>query len=124
LALQKSVKVTGGKNADTWAQMAVLLDEAGRRAEADAAFKQAVNLDPRLARPDLLVSALKWKGGARRSGRSSPRGIDRSHSRPLYSGVGYCDRCRFAKKLFSKKNLLPGARSLLHCAPRFPERAG
>lgn len=59
--LEQSVKITGGKNADTWAQMAILLDEQGRPTEADLAFKGAVALDARLARMDLLTSALKWE---------------------------------------------------------------
>jgi hypothetical protein len=61
VALQQSVKVTGGKNADTWAQMAILLDEKGLTAEADVAFKKAVALDARLAKPDLIVTALMWE---------------------------------------------------------------
>ncbi len=60
-ALQQSVKVTQGKNADTWAQMAVLLDEQGRTAEADDAFAKAVALDKRFLDADLLISALMWE---------------------------------------------------------------
>ncbi len=60
-ALQYSVKVTKGAHPDTWAQIAVLLNEQGRTAEADDAYRKAVALDARLTQPDLLIRALMWE---------------------------------------------------------------
>lgn len=48
------------QNAETFAVKAVALDAVGRQAQADAAFKQSIQLDVRYAKPALLVQGLTW----------------------------------------------------------------
>jgi tetratricopeptide (TPR) repeat protein len=57
---ERSLEVTEGKNPDTWAQLALIYNERGRIAEADAAFRKAVELDARLADPDVMSRAVMW----------------------------------------------------------------
>ncbi|MCX8089950.1 MAG: tetratricopeptide repeat protein [Verrucomicrobiae bacterium] len=58
---ERSLQVSEGKNPDTWAQIALILNERGRTAEADEAFRKAVELDPRLADPDVIARAVMWE---------------------------------------------------------------
>ena len=46
--------------AETFAVKAIALEALGRQAQADAAYKQARQLDPRYAQPALLVQGLTW----------------------------------------------------------------
>lgn len=58
---ERSLEISEGKNPDTWAQIALILNERGQTAEADAAFRKAVELDPRLADPDVISRAVMWE---------------------------------------------------------------
>lgn len=59
-AFERSLELSEGKNPDTWAQIALILNERGQTAEADAAFRRAVGLDPRLADPEVISRAAMW----------------------------------------------------------------
>jgi len=56
-----AIRISKGKRADDFAAVALPLDALGRKKEADAAFKKAVELDGRYAHPELLVKAMIWE---------------------------------------------------------------
>lgn len=57
---ERSLALSEGRNPDTWAQLALIFNERGQTAEADAAFRKAVELDARLGDPELISRAVMW----------------------------------------------------------------
>jgi len=57
-AAEQAIRLSEAKFADPFALLAIALDQLGRTADADAAYKKAVALDARYRTPDLLVQAL------------------------------------------------------------------
>jgi protein O-mannosyl-transferase len=60
-AAERAIQLTEAKSADPFALLAIVLDQLGRAADADAAYKRAVALDARYRNPDSLVKALIWE---------------------------------------------------------------
>lgn len=57
---ERAIQMTNGKTAEAWAEAALPLDALGRTADADAAFKKAVELKGIYAHPDELAKGLTW----------------------------------------------------------------
>ena len=58
--LEKGGLALRSPDAETFAIKAIALEAVGRHDQADAAFKQAIQIDARYAKPDLLVQGLTW----------------------------------------------------------------
>ncbi len=59
-AFRRALELSDGRNAETWAQIALILNEQGQTSQADAAFRKAVELDARFADPEVLLRAAIW----------------------------------------------------------------
>jgi len=57
-AIREAIRISNGKRGDILATLALILDEQGRPAETAAAVAKAIEIDPRLADPDVRVEAL------------------------------------------------------------------
>jgi hypothetical protein len=57
-AFIRDIRLTGGKDADPWAGLALACDAAGQSVTADQYFRRAAGLDARYAHPQELVEAL------------------------------------------------------------------
>jgi protein O-mannosyl-transferase len=55
---REAIRLTGGKWGDTWAVLALILDEQGREAEAVQAMATAIEISPQLADPEARVKSL------------------------------------------------------------------
>jgi tetratricopeptide (TPR) repeat protein len=55
---REAIRLTGGKWGDTWAVLALILDEQGREAEAVQAMDTAIEISPQLADPEARVKSL------------------------------------------------------------------
>ena len=60
-AAERCIALTRSEYADPLALKAIALDQLGRVADADAAYRKAVELDDRYRRPDSLVKALVFE---------------------------------------------------------------
>ncbi len=60
-AFERAILNSKRKSGEHFACVALSLDALGRKEEADAAFKKAVELDSRYAHPDMLLKALIWE---------------------------------------------------------------
>jgi hypothetical protein len=57
-SFSRAIRLAHGAEADPWSGLALAYAAAGQRAEAEAAYRRAVALDGRYARPEELVRAL------------------------------------------------------------------
>jgi len=55
---REAIRLSNGTRGDTWATLALILDEQGRSAETADAVARAIEIDPRLADPDARIAAL------------------------------------------------------------------
>lgn len=59
---EKAIRISNGQNPNPFATAAVALNQLGRTADADAAYRKAVKLDARYRNPESLVKALIFTG--------------------------------------------------------------
>ena len=57
-ATRRALLISEGKQGDTWAALALILDGQGRTADAREALDKALAVDPRLADPPARVAVL------------------------------------------------------------------